>query len=880
MSLNDLAHLIHQLDGLPLLPCGYGPEGKAPIDPTTGRGLEGWESKAFTPDQILGFNGKVIAVGTRTGPAAGHLLIIDIDGRSAVEHCIAAGAYPKAAGWTIRRTTDRDRLKVAFYASEELIELLTDANGEPIGKRVMQTAAPVYDLDADGSPKRDEHGHLVKLKKQEAIELFYGTGQCLILGAHKPSGGEYVWDGSPINLTEPSDDWLAVIKDVLKANKVETKRLHAKGSGQTQQSGPGQPCVICGRHTSAACTTYNDGERVRINCYEGQTFNPRDAHGALKEGETVIGIDGNLYAYCGPLFNPSIGGFSKFAQHIDQPKPIPVAEPSGAAQGEESGEVTLCDTDWIKQQLRECLEEGLSAGEMAAEVDRIAVKADVHTSRVKDILAGLRSDEAAAEVVADVQEVIQQVEEAEATVRAISLEDFLPSKVSAALRTLQEGIPYLDITLLMAQVVHVSTCVKLGTRINGNPFTDWEVPANWFHIDVGPSGARKTPLISAVFKKPSTPIREQLNALNAQRFQAWEEECAGKKNGAKPPAPIALVHSTDSYTGEALTERLEVHEQYKQPLFIQRDEISGLFDSWGKYKQGGKGSGGDEQQLLELFDGGGHSSIRVGRGRSYGSCHVSMHGGMQNALLRRLLASGDDNGKWARCSFGPLLEMTYRLPVVTDAAITRRIKAERVLKEITLSLFKAAPKTYYLDAAGIQQLSDYDHLCQLQRNESRVPAIKALKNKAAGKALRMACLLHLLHCETDNNFPETVPVERLASAITLVEALDAWTASFHATAALDAKEADALADRNRIAERLHSIAAKHKGYVSWTTIRNTLRSSEKKGISSHMARVVFKQLCDLGIGITREGKRGGIEYRALGSYPQKGVPLVPFSSPL
>ena len=323
MSLNDLAHLIEQLDGLPLLPCGAGPEGKAPIDPTTGRGLEGWESKAFTPDQILGFNGKVIAVGTRTGPAAGHLLIIDIDGRSAVEHCIAAGAYPKAAGWTIRRTTDRDRLKVAFYASEELVKLLTNANGEPIGKRVLQTAAPVYDLDADGSPKRDEHGHLIKLNKQEAIELFYGTGQCLILGAHKPSGGQYVWDGSPVNLIEPSDDWLAVIKDVLKANKVETKRLHAKGSGETQQSGPGQPCVICGRHTSAACTTYNDGERVRINCYEGQTFNPRDAHGALKEGDTVIGIDGNLYAYCGPLFNASIGGFSKFAEHVEKPKPDP-----------------------------------------------------------------------------------------------------------------------------------------------------------------------------------------------------------------------------------------------------------------------------------------------------------------------------------------------------------------------------------------------------------------------------------------------------------------------------------------------------------------------------------------------------------------------------
>ena len=332
MSLNDLEHLLNQLDGFPLLPIGAGTEGKAPIDNDTGEALKDWPSKQFTPEQILGFNGKTIAVGTQTGPFAGYLLIVDIDGKTAVERCITAGAKAKSAGWIIRRDTDKHRLKVAFYIPPELRPLLTDANGEPVGKVVLPTKAPVYDLDADGNPKRDEDGHLVKLAKQEALELFYGTGQCIVLGKHKPSGGNYTWDGSPIQLAAPDDAWLALIKEILATRTAPATRKHAKGSGDTQQSGPHHACRICGRNTSSACTEYTDGERVRINCFEGQTFQPP---AGLKEGDTIA-ISGITWAFTGHGFNPSIGGFSTFVEHIERPKPSePVAQPAGAAQGDD-----------------------------------------------------------------------------------------------------------------------------------------------------------------------------------------------------------------------------------------------------------------------------------------------------------------------------------------------------------------------------------------------------------------------------------------------------------------------------------------------------------------------------------------------------------------
>ena len=869
MSLNDLEHLLNQLDGFPLLPIGAGTEGKAPIDNDTGEALKDWPNKQFTPEQILGFNGKTIAVGTQTGPFAGYLLIIDIDGKTAVERCITAGAKAKSAGWIIRRDTDKHRLKVAFYIPPELRPLLTDANGEPVGKVVLPTKAPVYDLDADGNPKRDEDGHLVKLAKQEALELFYGTGQCIVLGKHKPSGGNYTWDGSPIQLAAPDDAWLALIKEILATRTAPATRKHAKGSGDTQQSGPHHACRICGRNTSSACTEYTDGERVRINCFEGQTFQPP---AGLKEGDTIA-IAGVIWAFTGHGFNASIGGFSTFTEHIERPQPPsptpkpdqtakPAAEPLGAAEG-----IQFKGTDWIRDQLQECLEAGLSTGQMATEVVRIAAEAEVYPATVEKLLAGLRADEQDAEDAADIADLFQQVSAAEQAINAIRLQDYLPPKLTAALQTFQRGIPYTDTTLLMAQLVQVSATLKLGTRINGNPFTDWEVPLNLYGIDVGPSGARKSPLVKALFTKPAEQIRAEINQLNSQRFEAWEKECSERKQN-KPPKPIPLVHSTNEYTGEALAERLALHEIHKYPMLVLRDEIAALFDSFGKYKQGGKGTGGDEQQLLEIFDGDGFNSLRIGGGRGYDKCHVSLYGGIQDDVLRRLIASGDANGKWARCIFVPLPEMTYQLSRPTEADRVDRGMAEFDLKQLSTDLFKQSPRVFELDGDGIDMLLQYDHLCQRQRDEASINAVKALKNKSPGKALRIAGLLHVLRCHELGKFTIDVPCDRLGEAIALVDALDAWAASFHATAALSAANAHAVANREHLLQRIHDIATKAKGTVPWTAIRRNLKSTEKKGITAAMAKVMLQTLHDRACGQLSTGKRGGLSYRVLGPFIQ------------
>jgi hypothetical protein len=196
------------LHGFPLLPCGAGTEGKAPINPDTGAPATGWEKAAATPQQIAALNGKVRCVGTRCGPDAGGLLVFDLDGATAIEHAMRVGCDPfTAPTWQIVRNTATDRLKVAFRVPPDLWTHLK-------GKAKLTTKRK----GDDGS-------------KGEQIELFWSTGQVVVLGQHLESGGFYYWPEhhTPAELTEITPEWWGLAQSI-------TEPPTAAPSGATQPS--------------------------------------------------------------------------------------------------------------------------------------------------------------------------------------------------------------------------------------------------------------------------------------------------------------------------------------------------------------------------------------------------------------------------------------------------------------------------------------------------------------------------------------------------------------------------------------------------------------------------------------------------------------------
>jgi hypothetical protein len=185
----DWRLFLHALDGLPLIPCGAGDKGKAPVNPETGNGLHNWQNAAFTVDQLAGMNGCVTAVGTRCGPDADGLLCLDLDGASAMALLQKHGIDPYNT-WGVGRTTAWDRSKAFYRVPPELQSRLVKGKAKKITKTTQ-----------DGSAS-------------EQIEVIYSAGQALVLGHHRESDGWYDWHRSPAEI-ETLDEHHPVYRLVL-----------------------------------------------------------------------------------------------------------------------------------------------------------------------------------------------------------------------------------------------------------------------------------------------------------------------------------------------------------------------------------------------------------------------------------------------------------------------------------------------------------------------------------------------------------------------------------------------------------------------------------------------------------------------------------------
>ena len=542
---------------------------------------------------------------------------------------------------------------------------------------------------------------------------------------------------------------------------------------------------------------------------------------------------------------------------------LAAAEPQGAAKAAP----IVFDAKYIKEKLEEIYNDGLTKADLATALAALADQTEKQLSYIEKLYKSVREANEEEVELADINSALDEVNSANALLASIKMQDYLPEKYCYPLRVIQKGIPYPDIVLLMDLLTLASSVVKLGTNVVGCEYQDWEHPMNLFVATVGPSGAKKTPKKKALFDKPTELIKEEIARLNERRLAEWENQCAAKSKGPKPTAPKLLHVQIDDYTSEALTDLLSALEKYGQPLLIIRDELKALFDSFNKY-QGGK-SGGDEEQLLELYDGGSYTSVRVNSSRTYRQSHVSLHGGIQDRVLRNLVNSGDDNGKWARFIFVPLPELKAVLGEVfiDDERIREKQRADEDLKNLVEDLWCAPARKYVLNVDARRKLMEYQYFTETQRQESKQPAVKALKNKSAGKALRIAGLLQALQSAADKSHNTIVTAETFDKASALVETLDQWTLAFYASAVITDGPLSSENEKQRLLRRIHNVARKHKGYVSWTTIRRALRPDDRKGINATMAQELLQELADAEIGKVGKGKRGGITYRALENYP-------------
>ena len=444
----------------------------------------------------------------------------------------------------------------------------------------------------------------------------------------------------------------------------------------------------------------------------------------------------------------------------------------------------------------------------------------------------------------------------------IRLDEIMPPLLADALATRTRYLPSDDLSATMAFLSCVSGVVKLGTELVASHAAAYRVPLNLYVALVAKTGAKKTPLSKALVDEPTKALRAELKQHHSRAMAEWTEQNRQVKPSERPDPPAPVFISTSDYTAEALASQLQVHEIRKAALSIHRDELAGLFGSFGRYT-GGRGA--DSEQLLETYDGTGFRSLRVAAangGRSYERCHLSIWGTIQPEILQGLVASGDASGLWARFGFVPLPPRAVRIADdETQSEVDATDAAAELLALACRFLYCLPITSLTMDADARRLFMDYEFEAQEHALRATLPAYGALMGKAAGKVLRIAGLLHLLWSWELGSSP-SAPVSSgvVERAILLVEAINQWTVGIHESVA----EAGEASDLMRM---IHKLAEASEGPIAWRDVAQRLTKAQRRDIDSGAAATAVEALAAMGMGTAGTGSRGAWTYQATGSLP-------------
>jgi hypothetical protein len=262
------------------------------------------------------------------GAAPGYIAI-DIDGPRAAAFCQQHSCEPYTADtWRIVRTGNTDRLKLVYTVTTEQKAALVS------GAKTVKVGASDGGLDDKG----------------EELAVFAKPGtQIVVLGNHytKESGftendDQYAWAGrAPADAQPLPPEWFALLTGVfcgerplrpktrrsVSDSSTRGARSYSGASGTWRNSSQRQPCPMCGRDHSGACSIHQDNDSVW--CCHGET---KSAPDCSNKGEIVTGRDARTWAYVRTEDHDSFGERSLFVLHKPKPKPDPPTMPMGGEQ--------------------------------------------------------------------------------------------------------------------------------------------------------------------------------------------------------------------------------------------------------------------------------------------------------------------------------------------------------------------------------------------------------------------------------------------------------------------------------------------------------------------------------------------------------------------
>ena len=281
---------------------------------------------------------------------------------------------------------------------------------------------------------------------------------------------------------------------------------------------------------------------------------------------------------------------------------------------------------------------------------------------------------------------------------------------------------------------------------------DWQEAARLWVGLVGLPSTKKSPIISAAVK-PLEKLDGELVKQYGYAMDAYNKLDADERKTTERPLQRRL--RLGDTTIEAAQ---EVMVGSPEGVLLHQDELSGWFGSMDKYG-GNRGAAKDRSFWLQSYNGGQYALNRVGRGVALiPNLSVSVLGGIQPDVIRRLAAEGGDDGFLQRLLLIVLSPAVVGQDVVTPPDVSAYARLVKRLPELMRprECVMGEPISLRFDegAQSLRKQLERKHL-DLTQWETINPKLASHIGKYDGLFGRLCVLWHCIeHSEEDRLPPE------------------------------------------------------------------------------------------------------------------------------
>lgn len=352
--------------------------------------------------------------------------------------------------------------------------------------------------------------------------------------------------------------------------------------------------------------------------------------------------------------------------------------------------------------------------------------------------------------------------------RRLTLSRYIHTNIAQPLERIASWMG-VDVEALLTVLLPTSaSLLHPETRVNVKECIDFVEPVIFYTGTVAESGNRKSPIFKTITKglKILQDEEDICNKLAQERYKAdlsaWKQDKSEDRGDEPQPPGPPREYFVDNITSEAL-DRIKA-QQPDHGILIRKDELSGLFGSYGAYK-GGRGS--DKEGVLSGWNGDGIKVNRAGGSRlSLNHDASSIVGAIQPGKLRKVMGDlEDEQGEWGRFLwyYAPL--RAFRLPEDDS-----RFEVGDLLEGIYRKLDKLAPIKYRFTPEAQRVYQDYHYQLEQRKVAEPRQGMRAAIAKMQGYTARIACMLHILWEVAAGETPEPhIPIERVTAARQLAE---------------------------------------------------------------------------------------------------------------